>query len=92
MRRLGKLARFDSRTSTKGPHSEKGAVAIIVAVLMVAVLGCAAIAVDVGAMYAEKAQIQNGADATALAIAGDCAKGLSCAAAMTAPGNRLADD
>jgi hypothetical protein len=58
---------------------------------MVAVLGCAAIAVDVGAMYAEKAQIQNGADATALAIAGDCAKGLSCATAMTAPGNRLAD-
>jgi hypothetical protein len=92
MRRLGKLARFDSRTSTKGPHSEKGAAAIIVAVLMVAVLGCAAMAVDVGAMYSEKAQIQNGADATALAIAGDCAKGLNCATAMAAPGNRLADD
>jgi hypothetical protein len=47
--------------------------------------------VDVGAMYSEKAQIQNGADATALAIAGDCAKGLNCATAMAAPGNRLAD-
>lgn len=58
---------------------------------MVAVLGCAAIAVDVGAMYSEKAQIQNGADATALAIAGDCAKGLNCTTAMTATRNRLAD-
>jgi hypothetical protein len=91
MRWLRILAHFNSRTSAKRPHSDKGAVAIIVAVLMVAVLGCAAIAVDVGAMYSEKAQIQNGADATALAIAGDCAKGLNCATAMAAPGNRLAD-
>lgn len=47
----------------------------MVAVLMVALLGFAALAVDVGAMYAEKAQLQNGADASALAIASDCAKG-----------------
>jgi hypothetical protein len=46
----------------------------MVAMLMVALMGCAALAVDVGAMYAEKAQLQNGADAAALAIAGDCAK------------------
>lgn len=64
----------------------------MVAVLMVALLGCAAIAVDVGAMYAEKAQIQNGADATALAIAGQCADGINCATAMAAPANRLADE
>ncbi|WP_407709788.1 pilus assembly protein TadG-related protein [Arthrobacter nitrophenolicus] len=72
--------------------SQRGAATIMVAVLMVALLGCAAVAVDVGAMYAEKAQIQNGADATALAIAGDCAKGLDCATAMAAPVNRLADE
>ncbi|MET3705621.1 Flp pilus assembly protein TadG [Arthrobacter sp. UYEF6] len=58
---------------------------------MVALLGFAALAVDVGAMYVEKAQIQNGADATALAIAGDCAKGLNCTTAMAASANRLAD-
>jgi hypothetical protein len=75
MRRLGKLARFNSRTSTKRPDSDKGAAAIIVAVLMVAVLGCAAMAVDVGAMYAEKAQLQNGADSSALAVGRDCANG-----------------
>ncbi|MET3162327.1 UNVERIFIED_ORG: hypothetical protein ABIB19_000715 [Arthrobacter sp. UYEF10] len=63
----------------------------MVAVLMVALLGFAALAVDVGAMYVEKAQIQNGADATALAIAGDCAKGLNCTTAMAASANRLAD-
>ncbi len=46
----------------------------MVAVLMVALLGMAALAVDVGAVYSEKAQVQNGADFSALAIAGDCAK------------------
>jgi hypothetical protein len=90
MRRLVQFARFYSRTPEKR-ESEQGAATIMVAVLMVALLGFAALAVDVGAMYVEKAQIQNGADATALAIGGDCAKGLNCATAMTAPSNRLAD-
>lgn len=42
-------------------------------------------------MYAEKAQLQNGADATALAIAGECAKGVNCPTAMSDPDNLLAD-
>lgn len=71
--------------------NERGAVAVVVAFSMVALLGFTALAVDVGAMYAEKAQLQNGADATALAIAGECAKGASCPVAMADPGNRLAD-
>jgi len=54
---------------------ERGAVAVIVAVSMVALLGFAALAIDTGALYAERAQLQNGADAAALAIAQDCAKG-----------------
>ncbi|UVJ41652.1 TadE/TadG family type IV pilus assembly protein [Arthrobacter sp. CJ23] len=45
--------------------------------LLVVLMGAAAIAVDVGALYAEKAQLQNGADSAALAIADDCAGG-SC--------------
>ena len=56
---------------------ERGAVAVIVAGVMVVLLGFAALAVDVGAIYAEKAQLQNGADAAALAVATDCANG-SC--------------
>ncbi|MDR6413623.1 hypothetical protein J2808_000339 [Pseudarthrobacter sulfonivorans] len=42
-------------------------------------------------MYVEKAQIQNGADATALAIAGQCAKAVNCVDAMGDPNNRLAN-
>lgn len=91
MRRLIRRFPSSSKTSKTYGESQKGAATIMVAVLMVALLGCAAIAVDVGAMYAEKAQIQNGADATALAIAGDCANGLDCATAMAAAANRLAD-
>lgn len=54
---------------------ERGAASVMVAVLLVALLGCAALAVDVGAMYSEKAQLQNGADFSALAVAEDCANG-----------------
>jgi hypothetical protein len=78
--------------SVKGSDSERGAAAVVVAFTLVVLLGFAALAVDVGAMYSEKAQLQNGADATALAIAGDCAKGVNCATAMADTDNRLADD
>jgi hypothetical protein len=70
-------------------ESEHGAVAVIVAVTMVAVLGFAALAIDVGAMYAEKAQLQNGADSSALAIAAECAAG-ACGD-YDATGDLLAD-
>jgi hypothetical protein len=60
---------------------ERGAVVVIVAVAMVALFGFAAVAIDVGALYAERAQLQNGADAAALAIAQDCAaSNTNCAA------------
>src|SRR3954447_8949498 len=54
---------------------ERGAVAIIVALIMVGLLGFTALAVDVAAAWSEKKQLQNGADAGALAIAQACAKG-----------------
>ncbi|MCB5272966.1 hypothetical protein BJG92_00478 [Arthrobacter sp. SO5] len=47
--------------------------AVITAIFMVVMLGMAAIVVDVGMIYAERFQLQNGADAAALAIAQDCA-------------------
>jgi Flp pilus assembly protein TadG len=75
-----------------GTENERGAAAVVVAFSLVVLLGFAALAVDVGAMYAEKAQLQNGADATALAIAGECAKGVTCSTAMADNDNRLADD
>jgi Flp pilus assembly protein TadG len=58
-------------------RDERGAVGVIVAVAMVALCGFAAVSIDVGALYVERAQLQNGADAAALALAQDCADG-SC--------------
>ncbi|NJC23129.1 hypothetical protein BJ994_002205 [Arthrobacter pigmenti] len=52
---------------------EQGAVSVLAAFLMVVLLAFAALAVDVGMLYAEKAQLQNGADATALGVAQACA-------------------
>ncbi|MHA7141367.1 pilus assembly protein TadG-related protein [Arthrobacter sp. Sr33] len=50
-----------------------GAIAVMTALLMVLVLGMTALVIDVGMLYFERAQLQNGADAAALAIAQDCA-------------------
>jgi Flp pilus assembly protein TadG len=65
MRRLADVIRPQAR--------EQGAVSVVVALLMVALLGFAAIAVDVGMLYAERTQLHNGADAAALAVAEKCA-------------------
>src|SRR4051794_5378472 len=54
---------------------DEGAVAIIVALLAVVLLGFGALVVDVGALYSERRELQSGADASALAIAADCAAG-----------------
>jgi Flp pilus assembly protein TadG len=53
---------------------ERGAVSVIVAIMLVVLLGFGAIAVDVGMLYAERTQLRNGADAAALAVAQKCAK------------------
>jgi Flp pilus assembly protein TadG len=63
---------------------ERGGVAVLVALLLVPVLGFTAIAVDVGAMYADKARLQTAADAAALAVARDCALGACGAMQATA--------
>lgn len=54
--------------------SERGGIAVIVALLMVVLLGFAAIAIDVAMLYSERAQLQNGADSAALMVAQKCAK------------------
>jgi hypothetical protein len=65
-------------------RDERGAVAVIVALLMVPVIGLAALAIDASAMWSKKQQLQNGADAGALAIAQNCAKGACGNASGTA--------
>ena len=58
--------------------------------LLVPMLGFAAIAVDIGALYAERARLQVAADAAAIAVAQDCSRG-NCGdmlATAQAPGHR----
>lgn len=53
---------------------DRGAVGVLVGVLIAAgvLFGMTAVVVDVGVVYAERAQLQNGADAGALAVAKSC--------------------
>ena len=71
---LTRLHRLRRRAAAR-LTGERGAVAVMVALLLVPLLGFAAIAVDVGALYAERARLQTAADAAALAVARDCARG-----------------
>lgn len=54
--------------------NDRGAVAVLVAILMVPLLGFVAISVDIAATNVERQQLQYGAEAAALAIAQDCAR------------------
>jgi Flp pilus assembly protein TadG len=54
---------------------ERGATAVVFALLLVPILGFAAIAVDIGSLYAERARLQVAADAAAMAVAQDCSRG-----------------
>ena len=65
-------------------RGERGATAVVVALLAVPLFGLGAIVVDVGALYQERRELQNGADAAALAVARDCARGACGPAAATA--------
>lgn len=56
-------------------RGEEGATAVLLAILATVLIGFAALVVDVGGMHSEVRQLQNVADAAAMAIAQDCAGG-----------------
>lgn len=63
-------------------RDDEGATAILVVIVMVVLIGMGAMVVDVGGLWSERRQLQNGADAGSLAVAqmcagGDCARYLS---------------
>jgi Flp pilus assembly protein TadG len=70
-------------------EGERGAAAVVLSLLMVPMLGFAAIAVDIGALYAERARLQVGADAAAIAVAQDCSRGFCEEGAMLATAQAL---
>lgn len=53
---------------------DEGAVLAWVAIMLPVLIGLGALTIDVGALLHEKRQLQNGADAAALAVAQDCAQ------------------
>lgn len=58
--------------SAEQAETERGAISILVALLSVALIVIVAMVADAGMVYAERAQLQNGADSAALAVAGKC--------------------
>lgn len=76
----------------KGQDSERGVAGVLVALMLLVLIGVGAMAVDVGQIYAERAQLQNGADAGALAAAKMCSAGGGCSqSAVNAAAKALAD-
>lgn len=57
---------------------ERGAAGVLVAAMMLVLIGAGALAVDTGQIYAERAQLQNAADAGAMAAAQRCHKAGAC--------------
>jgi hypothetical protein len=55
--------------------NDEGAVAVLLVIVVVVLIGMAAMVVDVGALWSERRQLQNGADAGSLAVAQLCAGG-----------------
>jgi Flp pilus assembly protein TadG len=66
------------RMSSLLAQRERGATAVVTGLLMVGLVGFTGLAVDGGATYAKHQELQNGADAAALAAAQECAEDDNC--------------
>lgn len=73
---------------------DDGAASMLVAILLAGgvLLGMAALTVDVGLVHAERRELQNGADAAALAVAQQCAVGPTCDTSTGGLANTYADN
>ncbi|HEY7429746.1 MAG TPA: Tad domain-containing protein [Streptosporangiaceae bacterium] len=71
----GRLSRLVHRRLGRG---ERGAIGVLVAVLIGGgvLVGMGALVIDVGQLYQERAELQDGADAAALGVAKTCAIGV----------------
>src|SRR5690349_8936465 len=65
-----------SRLRNLRRRGDAGGAAVIVAILLAGgvLLGMTALVVDVGQLYAEREELQSGADAAAMSVALDCAQ------------------
>lgn len=87
MRNLGRLPLRLLR------RDDRGAVGVLIALLIGSgvLLGMAALVIDVGQIYQNRAELQNGADAAALAIARQCALGTCASGSALATAATFAD-
>jgi hypothetical protein len=70
---------------------EDGAAAVMIGLMLMVLFGFGAIAIDFGAVFTERRELQNGADAAVLAVAQNCAAGDAEPACDVGPqGDRLA--
>lgn len=68
---LARVRRYPRRSPDRSPYrQQRGAVAIIAAVFLLAMIGTAAFAIDFGRWFVVKNELQNASDAAALAGAG----------------------
>ncbi|MDN5795023.1 MAG: Tad domain-containing protein [Intrasporangium sp.] len=76
MRRLSSTGPRGEAESSRQRRRERGGVATLFAILLASgvVMGMLALSVDVGSIMLERRQLQNGADATSLALAQACAE------------------
>lgn len=72
-----------NHTGTASIRDERGAVAIIVAAMIAALIGVLALVVDVGMLYQQRRQLQTAVDSAALAAAMEIAEGRNTTAAQT---------
>lgn len=80
------------RRADDKPKDEHGAVAVMVALLAVVLLGVGALAVDLGQIFATRAALQSDTDLAALAAAAELDGSTTCtAAALDAARERLED-
>lgn len=72
------MSRLSDRLARQG--RDRGAVSVLVAALLAVglLLGVGALVIDSGQLHAERAQLQNGADAAVFALAQDCGDGDGC--------------
>lgn len=75
------------RARDRRERDDAGVTVVLVVLIVTAVfLGLGAIVVDFGGWYEEKAQVQNGADGAALAVAQTCVTSSGCDTSLTATG------
>lgn len=74
------------RRLTISSDRERGAISVMAGLLLVVVVGFAAVSIDVAGMWSDRQRLQTAADAAALAVAQDCGSGVCATPAATAQG------